>query len=167
MRGWLVLALVTGWAGSGWAEGRCFRTVPQAAVQVGELAEGGFRLEFARLDAFGGRGWAYVRSCAHPEWPLVAVRAGAAASTAEGSPVARMAIAVARTNAVVMPVVKIGRAVRVMRQDAMARLEVGGVVQNDGAVGDSVWVRLVSEENGGQGRMVQAIVRSAELLEMN
>ena len=72
MKGLVFLVMALG-CGSCWAEGSCFRTPSQAAVQVGDVEGGGYRLVFVRVDPFGGRAWAGVRSCVHPEWPTVLV----------------------------------------------------------------------------------------------
>ena len=60
--------------------------------------------------------------------------------------------------------VKTGAAVRVVRVDAMSRLEMAGVAQGDGGVGARVRVRLASD---GEARFVSAVVRGEGLVEMD
>ena len=157
-----ILVLVTMLVGMGTAraEVSCFRTPVQAAVQVGVREGGGYRLEMVRRDAFGGKNWATVRSCVHPEWPAVVVRTGLATHLNDDKAVVEVGhpqAALAVVN---------GAAVRVVQVVGMARMEMSGVVQSGGRVGDQVWVRIAAPIEGSEGRLALAVVRSAEVLEI-
>jgi hypothetical protein len=159
MRGLLALGLVLG-LGIARAEVGCFRTAAQAAVQFGEQEGGGYRLEFVRHDVFSGRSWAMVRSCAHPEWPPVAIGA-------EFQRRAVVAVVNGTTPKSVPWAVTGGGTVKVIDVDPMARIEMSGVAQANGAVGDWIWVRLLGPTSAGVVRMVQGIVRGKEWVEVN
>jgi hypothetical protein len=146
------------------AEVSCFKTAAQAAAGVGEQEGGGYRLEFVRTDAYSGRSWARVRSCVHPEWPAVVIGVGTLsgvvaflnrdpASTEKGPPV-------------LLPVVRAGATVRVVELDERVRIEMVGVAQGAGRVGDRVRVRILGPGGVGEGRLSDAVVRSADLLEV-
>ncbi len=160
MKGLIFLAMVLG-CGSCWAEGSCFRTPSQAAVQVGEAEDGGYRLEFVRVDPFGGRAWAGVRSCLHPEWPPVLVSGivPVSGSKAHGDAIKSGADAG-------RPDIVGGRTVRVVKTDAMVRIETTGVAQASGRVGERIWVRVVGPGDDKTGHLESGLVRGAELLEI-
>ena len=61
------------------------------------------------------------------------------------------------------PVVAIGAVVRVVRADVNVRLEMAGVAQESGAIGDAVRVRVGSADDA---RFVQAVVRGDGLVEL-
>jgi hypothetical protein len=158
----VVAALLMG-TGACQAEVTCFKTAAQAAVQVGEQDGGGYRLEFVRRDGISGRNWASVRSCAHPEWPAVVVVTGAA-PVAPSQPGRNEAVA--KAVPVPPPVVTGGRTVRVVLMDAVSKLEMTGITQGSGRLGDVVRVRILAPGDGGEGRVVEAVVRSADMVEM-
>jgi len=147
------------------AEVSCYRTPAQAAVQMGEQEGGGYRLEFVRLDAVGGKSWATVRSCVHPEWPAVVVRAKDGRATPEAHVTGDKTVANMGHPAIPV-VVAGGRRVTVVEVAANVRMEMSGVAQGSGRVGELVWVRILAPGGDGEGRMAQAVVRSADVLEI-
>lgn len=164
MRVILLIAMAAG-LGTARAEVGCFRTVAQAAVQVGEQEGGGYRLEFVRRDAVGGRNWATVRSCVHPEWPPVVVPTAVAHGPAQAHLNDDKTV-VAMGRPIVTPMAVMGgQRVTVVVLDAKVRMELAGVAQGSGRVGDQVWVRILTADGEGEGRMAQAVVRSADVLE--
>ena len=132
-----------------WAEGSCFRTPMQAAVQVGEAEGGGYRLVFVRVDPFGGRAWTGVRSCLHPEWPVVLV-AGTAGLRLSAGKVAAQETAPADVVG--------GSSVRIVQLDSMVRMEMTGTAMGSGRVGDHVWVRIMAAGDGA-GRVELGLVQ--------
>jgi hypothetical protein len=160
MRLIVLLAMVLG-CGSCWSEGNCFRTVAQAAVQVGEQEGGGYRLVFVRVDRFGGRSWVGVGSCLHPEWPVVLVPGivPVLGSSSHGN-------AVKAGVEFGLPDMVGGRTVRVVQADSMVRIETTGVAQASGRFGDRIWVRVVGPGEDRNGHLVLGLVESAELLEI-
>jgi hypothetical protein len=141
----------------------CFRTAKQAALQVGEQDGGGYRLELVRWDPLRGRGWASVRSCAHPEWPAVMVPADAVDShLSDDKAVAK----VGHMEPVGRMDVTGGSLVRVVMADAMVRMEMSGVAQSGGRLGDRIQVRILGPADGGQERVLDAVIRSAQFVEV-
>lgn len=160
MKGLIFLVMALG-CRSCWAEGSCFRTPSQAAVQVGEAEGGGYRLEFVRVDSFGGRAWAGVRSCLHPEWPVVLVSGIVPVSgSVPHVDTGKSGIGVGQPDIVG------GRTVRVVKTDAMVRIETTGVAQASGRIGERIWVRVVGPGDDKTGHLESGLVRSAELLEI-
>jgi hypothetical protein len=156
-------------AGACRADVSCYRTAKQAAVQVGEQDGGGYRLEYVRWDPLGGRGWASVRSCAHPEWPAVMVPADAVDSHLSDD----KAVAKVGHMDVVRQMEPVGRMdvmggslVHVVMADSMVRMEMSGVAQASGRLGDRIQVRILGPADGGEERVLDAVIRSAEFVEV-
>ncbi len=140
------------------AQENCFRTVREAATQAGVRDGEGFRLEGIRMDRVQGGQWARVLSCLHPERPAVLVKLLHELS------VSTPGVAVAPAAGSVLPVVvTAGSLVRIVRLESMARLEMMGVAQGDGARGDKVRVRLGA---AGEEHFAQAVVRDVGLVEL-
>ena len=139
-----------------WAEGSCFRTPTQAAVQVGEAEGGGYRLVFVRVDPFGGRAWAGVRSCLHPEWPMVLVAGTAMPRFSRGK-----AAAEEMAHADVVG----GSSVKIVQLDPMVRMEMSGTAMGSGRVGDHVWVRIMGVGDG-MGRLELGLVQGKGEMEI-
>jgi hypothetical protein len=59
-----------------------------------------------------------------------------------------------------------GHTVRVVEQNALVRLEMSGVAQASGRIGDRIWVRIQGAGDERAGHLELAVVRSAELLEI-
>lgn len=152
----IFLVMLAGVVGC-WGEGSCFRTVAQAAVQVGEAEGGGYRLEYVRVDPFGGRSWAGVRSCVHPEWPAVLV----AGRESVQPHLNRDQAAIEMGH----PDVVGGRQVRVVQLDRMVRMEMTGTAMGSGRIGDRVWVRIAGVD-GGSGRLELGLVQGLGQLEV-
>ena len=155
MRMLLVLFLVLGWR-SCWGEGSCYRTVSEAAVQVGDAEGGGYRLVFVRVDPFGGRAWAGVRSCVHPDWPIVLVPGMALTPHLNDG---RAVVAMGHPDVVG------GKQVRVVQRDSMVRLEMTGTAMGSGRIGDHVWVRILGAGDGN-GRLELGLVQGVGVLEV-
>ncbi len=148
---------MAGVCGGAWAsEPGCYRTAEAAAAQTGVRGVDGFRLEGRRRDVFSGAVWATVKSCAHPERPGVLIVAGGDAPRVRAAPRAE-------TPAMVLMA---GAKVTLIEQDDAVRIEMQGVAQGSGAVGDRVRVRLVSVGGDGEERFVDGIVRGRDLVEV-
>lgn len=157
---WLV-AVIGILTGTGRGEGSCFRTPTQAGVQVGELEGGGYRLVFVRLDRFSGRSWAGVRSCVHPEWPALLVAGGL--PVLGYAPEGKAFKDGGRSAA---PDIVGGKTVKVLQANPLVRIEMGGVAQASGYVGDRIWVRMLGPGNEGNAHFELAVIRSRELVEV-
>lgn len=142
---------------SSMAQMGCFRSVGEAVAQKGRADAAGFRLGGLRMDVFGGRRWATVQSCAHPEQPPVVVPAGTAVGLAQMPAELRASTA--------MDVLG-GHRVRVLLIEQMLRLETTGIAQSSGHVGDHVTVRLAGPAGEPAGRLTSGVVRGADVLEI-
>ena len=135
----------------------CYRTAEAAAAQTGVRGVDGFRLEARRRDVFSGAVWATVKSCAHPERPGVLVMAawgdlGPPRVIAEGEKPGLVLVAGAR--------------VTIVERDEAIRIEMPGVAQGSGVVGDWVRVRLLTLSEDGGERFVDGIVRASGVVEV-
>jgi hypothetical protein len=124
----------------------------------------GFRLESTRRDVFSGTVWASVRSCQHPERPALLVLASAAGAGER----AGLQDAAPSSSLIMLA----GTSVRVFESSENVRLEMPGVVQASGRLGDRVRVRLVPVTAGGSGdgsateQFATGIVRSRNVIEL-
>ena len=152
-----VIGLLVGLSlpGVGLGQGECFRTVREAASQAGVRDGEGFRLEGVTADRMGSGSWARVVRCGHPEQPGAMVKVKGAATVLQAGRAAQQEVR--------MLLVKTGTVVRVVGLDAMSRLEMAGVAQGDGAVGERVKVRVPSD---GEARFVEGLVKGEGLVEM-
>ncbi|MDQ2831067.1 MAG: hypothetical protein M3Y74_18720 [Chloroflexota bacterium] len=164
-RSGLVLASAIGLtlAGRAWGADVCFRTAGQAAAQRGTADSEGFRLEGVSQDAMGGKNWATVRSCGHPERPSMLVRVADGQTTLQAHGRRDEAATNMGHPSIARVLVVAGARVRVVSAEAMVRLEAMGVAQGPGGLGDVVKVRLLGE---GEPMYVSGVVKSAEWLEM-
>jgi hypothetical protein len=165
---WLLFLLLS--AGLARAAVTCFKTVSQAAVQVGEQEGGGYQLDFTRRDAFSGKTWAWIRSCPHPEWPpvMVAVEAQQPVVVASDPAAVGSTHPPLTTRPAAPPPLDVvaGKYVKVVQIQGFARIEQPGVVQGSGRIGERVLVRIVPVNPGTQERIVPALIRAADLLEV-
>lgn len=110
---------------------------------------------------FGGRRWAEVRSCKHPERPavLVALEDRSSNEVQAGHEDAGLKMEPRHV------LVAAGSRVTVVSAEAMVRMEMMGVAVESGAAGERVRLRLVTEGQAGE-RIAWGVVRTAELVEM-
>ena len=102
-------------------------------------------------------------SCAHPEWPGISLRVDAA------HPASHAVAALAqRDRASIAPVVRAGEIVQLWRQEELLRIEVAGVAEQSGSVGETIRVRLLRRRNDGQSMKKQftGVVRGRADVEM-
>jgi hypothetical protein len=126
----------------------CART-PEAAVRsAGAAAPSdavsateGYRVASVHWDPVMRESWARVVSCAHPERPGVLIRV-------EGGHSAAAPLAAQRERAVNTPVVRAGEIVQLWRQEPLLRIEVAGIAEQSGAMGERIHVRLLHRNDG-------------------
>jgi hypothetical protein len=110
------------------------------------LESGGYRVTRIQSDPVLGQRWAMIVSCGHPEWPAFALPANGAISIKtlqEGNPSLT-------ENVKTALVVHAGDVVRLWRQETLLRIEVAGVSEESGALGNTVRVRLVPRNTDDQ-----------------
>ncbi len=153
--GWLML--MAGICGGAWAsEPGCYRTAEAAAAQAGVRGVDGYRLEGRRRDVFSGAVWATVKSCAHPERPGIMVIVSGEAG--------RSGVALKHDAAAM--ILLAGSKVTLVEMDDFVRIEMQGVAQGSGALGDRIKVRLVAVSADGGERFVDGIVRGSDWVEV-
>jgi hypothetical protein len=154
------------------SEPSCYRTAQGAAAQTGVRGVQGFRLESVRRDVFSGVAWATVRSCGHPEWPgtLVMLSAGNAGG-ALGALAGRRSEVAPRAALVLLA----GARVQLVETSGSVRMEMSGIAQSSGAIGDRIRVRMVPVSGDGTDvgsswsaseRFLTGVIRSAGLVEV-
>ncbi|MDQ2834006.1 MAG: flagella basal body P-ring formation protein FlgA [Acidobacteriota bacterium] len=125
--------------GAGFAA--CYAS-PQAALEgsSGHLAGAGEQSSYqvigVRQDRLLGRNWAVIARCDHPEWSAVAFPFSGAAA---------VSVPKAYANDLRSPiVVHAGDTVRLRRHEAFVHIEVAAVAEDNGGLGKTVRVRVVS-----------------------
>jgi Chaperone for flagella basal body P-ring formation len=137
----------------------------------------------AHVDSVLGRQFLMVRYAAHPEWPArmaadtlsapetsprrrkpqenigadIAAKAADLQSTSEHSSQAVRAG---------LPVVRAGQTVTIWKHEADLKIEVTGVAEDNGAMGQRIRVRLPAAFDDGPPREIAGVVRGAESVEM-
>src|SRR5665213_2222820 len=145
----------------------CART-PADAVRLAGTKTGpsampedkGYRVASVRWDPIMQQSWATIVSCDHPEWPGVSLR------TAESSDAQRGLNTQARVDR--SPVIRAGDVVELWRQEDLLRIEVSGVAEQNGSIGETIRVRLLRRAGSNQSVEAQfsAVVRGRADVEM-
>src|SRR5277367_5914956 len=165
---WLsILSMV----GPGSAQAACYST-PAAAVDsmkpgssLSPLKEGGYRVTSIQSDPILGQRWAMIASCDHPERPVFSVqieRSGAAEHflSKESQSVLN--------STHVTSVIHVGDTVRLWRQEAVLRIELAGVAEENGSLGKLIRVRLLRRNTNDQSTQTEfaGIVRGKSDVEI-
>jgi hypothetical protein len=157
-----LVVLVAVSSGAWASEPGCYRTAEAAAVQVGVRGVDGYRLEGRRRDVFSGAVWSTVKSCQHPEQPGFLVMASAVV----GRFGTAMSVGMASRSEALALVLLAGAKVTVVQTDDVVRIEMNGVAQGSGAVGDRIRVRIVTANEEAEERFVEGIVRGSDVVEL-
>jgi len=182
---WFALAALPGAVSVAVAHADCAKT-PSAAMQASgaevvssassSLSGGtGYRVTGVRWDPVLNQRWATIARCDHPEWPEFSLRASGEGAASRPS-VTRIrkeaASAVAAASAIrlapAVPVVRAGDVVHLWRQEALLRIEVTGVAEESGSLGNSIRVRLLRRTTDDQSieKQFTGIVRGRADVEM-
>ena len=138
---------LSGAASTAFATAVCVRTPAAAIRSAGAAAlpasEGkGYRVSGVRWDPVLQQSWATIVSCEHPEWPGVSLPVQEKNHASSGS-----AAAVREDRS---PLVRAGDIVELWRQEDLLRIEVSGVAEQNGGLGQSIRVRLLRRNGSGQ-----------------
>ncbi|WP_348269322.1 flagella basal body P-ring formation protein FlgA [Edaphobacter paludis] len=107
------------------------------------LPEGkGYRVTSVRWDPVMRQSWATIVSCAHPELPGISLR------TDDTNHATHEVSAMVREDR--SPVVRAGDIVAMWRQEDLLRIEVAGVAEQSGSVGETIRVRLLRRPGSNQ-----------------
>jgi hypothetical protein len=120
----------------------------------------GYRVASVRWDPVMQQSWATIVSCGHPQWPGVSLR------TSEASDVQRGLSAQVREER--SPLVRAGDVVELWRQEDLLRIEVSGVAEQSGSMGETIRVRLLRRQGSSQSveEQFSGIVRGRADVEM-
>jgi hypothetical protein len=147
----------------------CYNT-PTTAIDAGSLTSssslsesGGYRVERIQSDPVLRQTWAMVIRCDHPEWPAVAL------PLRDSSLPLRLREHESAKNIPASVVIRAGEIVRLWRQETSLRIEVAGISEGNGALGDHIKVRLL-RRNTVDGQSIEeqlsGIVRGPSDVEM-
>jgi hypothetical protein len=128
------------------------------------LESGGYRVMRIESDPVLGQKWVRIISCNHPEWPALALPANGTLSIKTSQGGDRSLVDSAR----LAPMVRAGDIVRLWRQDFFARIEVAGVSEEDGRLGNTIRVRLLRIKTDDQSTPEQfsGVVRGPSNVEI-
>jgi hypothetical protein len=146
---WISVLNVRSAVAAGSAHTACYNT-PSAAIESLTLPlpvsqDGGYRVTSFQADPLLGKRWAIVANCDHPEWPGLAVQTDGLDVIAP-SQANQMHTVSPRS----IPVVHVGDIVRLWRQEDLLRIEVAGVSEESGGLGETIRVRLLPRNTDGQ-----------------
>jgi hypothetical protein len=158
-------------AGLASARAACYST-PTAAVESmkpgssqAPLTAGGYWVTSIQTDPMSGQRWAMIASCDHPERPVFSLQteqAGAAQQLQLSEP------QMIPDNAHTTPLVHVGDTVRLWRQEAVLRIEMAGVAEENGGLGKLIRVRLLRRSTEDQSTRAEfaGVVRGRADVEM-
>jgi hypothetical protein len=164
------LLALQGACGARSALAACYSTPDMAvdAITSSQLSRAsdsrGYRVVKIQSDPILGKSWAMIASCGHPEWPA---RALPTTVTSQGRAPGAVELLLAK-SAKAVPVVRAGDVVRVWRQESLLRIEVAGVSEENGDLGQTIRVRLLRRNNDDQSVQEQfsGIVRGPSNVEI-
>jgi hypothetical protein len=126
---------------------------------------GGYRVTSVESDPLSGQRWAMISSCDHPERPAFSLQAAGSDSSEQSRPREPQTVT---DRAQVMPVVHVGDTVRLWRQEAVLRIELAAVAEENGSLGKLIRVRLLRRNTDNQSTQTEftGIVRGKLDVEM-
>lgn len=152
---------------SAFAATACVGTPEAAAKLAGSNAsssptpEGkGYRVTNVRWDPVMRQSWATIVSCGHPEWPGFAMRTADAQRRSTGLS--------AEMHEDISPMVRAGDVVELWRQEDRLRIDVTGIAEQSGSIGQTIRVRLLRRQESSQSAEEQfsGVVRGRANVEM-
>jgi hypothetical protein len=141
----------------------CYST-PLMAIGSGSLTSpsstsgsGGYRVERTQSDKVLKQTWAIVIRCDHPEWPAVALPLRDSILEPESAKYIPTSV-----------VIRAGEIVRLWRREISRRIEVTGISEGNGRLGDLIKVRLLHRNTDDQSveEQFSGIVRGPSDVEM-
>lgn len=144
---WCLSVVLLGWAALGdTASAMCYPTPRSAvdAIATNHLADEaagnrGYRVAKIQQDSVLGSRWAFISSCAHPEWPELVLSAPGAPLIPSSGVAKRSFMGSSESPVVVHP----GDIVRLWKEEGVLRIDVAGVSEESGGVGKTIKVRLL------------------------
>jgi Chaperone for flagella basal body P-ring formation len=149
---WISVLSVRGLVAIGSAQTACYSTANAAveSLKAGPshspaLQRGGYRVTNIQSDPVLGQRWATVASCEHTEWAAWAVQINGpdVSESSQTNPIHMV-------NSRSIPVVHVGDIVRLWKQEDLLRIEVAGVSEENGGLGETIRVRLLPRNPDNQ-----------------
>ena len=146
----------------------CYST-PLTAITTGSLASpssisegGGYRVERIQSDPVLKQTWVMVSRCDHPEWPTVAL------PLRDSILPLRLREQERAKDIPRSVVIRAGEIVRLWRQETSLRIEVAGISEGNGGLGDLIKVRLLRRNTDDHSidEQFSGIVRGPSDVEM-
>jgi hypothetical protein len=121
----------------------------------------GYRVTSVRWDPVLQQSWATIVSCVHPEWPGISLRMDDEMSEAQRGLSTRARLEHS-------PLIRAGDVIEVWRQEDLLRIEVSGVAEQSGSMGETIRVRLLRPAGSNQSLEEQfsGVVRGRADVEM-
>jgi hypothetical protein len=151
--------------------GACYNT-PRAAVDsskpgsvISPMSQGGgYRVMSVQSDVVLKQRWAFIARCDHPEWPVSALQISGFNSLLP--PRESRQISLQGISAI--PVVHAGDVVLLWKQEDLLRIEVAGISEESGGLGNTIRVRLLHKNTDEQSVHEQftGIIRGPSDVEM-
>lgn len=124
---------------------------PEAAVRLAETKrvpssmpeDKGYRVASVRWDPVLQQSWVTVVSCDHPQWPGVLLRTDDEMGNVHPG-------LSAQAREAQTPLVRAGDVVELWRQEDLLRIEVSGVAEQSGVMGQTIRVRLLRQQGSSQ-----------------
>ena len=131
-----------------------------AKAAPSSMEDKGYRVVSVRWDPVLQQSWATIVSCEHPQWPGVSLRTDEASGVQPGLR--------ARAREERSPLVRAGDVVELWRQEDLLRIEVSGVAEQSGSMGETIRVRLLRRAGSNQSAEEQfnGVVRGRADVEM-
>jgi hypothetical protein len=168
---WIVILSACGISSTCFGQGACYST-PRAAIdssRPGSLISpaskrGGYRVTSIQSDVVLGQRWALIASCDHPEWPALALQM-------YGSNPLPSTLSIRQTpqdGISAIPVVHAGDPVRLWKHEDLLRIEIAGISEESGSLGNKIRVRLLHRNTDDQAMQEQfsGIIRGPSDVEM-
>ena len=165
---WIFALGMHGATAIGSAQTTCYSS-PSVAIEslkvapspLSVLKDAGYRVIGIQSDPILGQRWAIVANCAHSEWPDLAIQTGILAEIAPLQTYQRPTVSS-------VPLVHVGDIVRLWKQEDLLQIEVAGVSEESGGLGETIRVRLLPRNPDGQWipERFSGIVRGPSDVEM-
>jgi hypothetical protein len=170
--GYFVRLLIVGLLGHASARATCYRTPSDAVDSMKSGSSllptsggGGYQVTSIQLDTIQNQRWAMISSCEHPERPSLSLKIGTTDSNDPDRPSdARTVPSTDRSS----PLIHAGDTVRLWRQEAVLRIELSGIAEENGTIGKSIRVRSLrrSTDDSSTQSEFTGIVRGRSDVEM-
>ena len=128
------------------ARGSCYGTAPSTSDPIGMnslfapvLKNSGYKVVRIQSDSLLGQRWAIIANCSHPEWPEFALPANRKTSIDQ----TRATFPDSNDDGEAVFIIRAGDIVRLWRQENLLRIEIPGVSEQNGRLGNTIRVRLL------------------------